>query len=81
MTVMSSWTVVAPFESGLRLAAIRIVIVSCGRRLLPRIYIVVLPTEFLAAFPAPTSTTATGPVKLIRGVQTTRKNIVTCRVF
>jgi hypothetical protein len=81
MTVMPSWAIVFLFESGLRLAAIGIVSVSCGSRFLPRIYIIVLATEFLAAFPAPTSTTATGPVKLIRGVQATRKNIVTCRVF
>jgi len=68
MTVMPSWAVVFLFESGLRLAAIGIVIVYCGSRLLPRIYIVVLPTEFLTTFPTPTSATTTRPMKLISGI-------------
>jgi hypothetical protein len=68
MTIMSSWTVVFLFESGLGLAAIRIVIISRGSRFLPRIYVIVPATELLAAFPAPTLTTATRPMKLIRGI-------------
>jgi len=68
MTIMPSWAVVFLFETGLGLTAIRIVIISRGIRLLPRIYIIVLATELLAAFPTPTSATATSPMKLISGI-------------
>lgn len=81
MRIMTSRTEIFLFESRLFLAARRIVMVFCRRRLHACFLIVVRATIFLTTYPTPRPPASVSHVEFVPEIHATRKHVITCSVL